>query len=212
MPTILCFGDSNTHGVAPLADFDNTSPRIARRWPVVMANALGWDLVEEGLPGRTFQFPCPVMGPHMDGRIGLFMALESHGPIDAIAIMLGTNDQKAHFEATPDDILAGAAFFLDVCLSDEMQTRHGGFEPILIAPPQPVERGPLAEEFAGANDKSQAVTNGLRALAEARDVTFFDAGSVIGTAQIDGIHFDEASHETLGNALAQFIISETAPK
>ena len=212
MPTILCFGDSNTHGVLPIADLDNREPRLKRRWPVIMAESLGWDLVEEGLPGRTFQYPCPVMGPHMDGRIGLFTALESHGPIDAITIMLGTNDQKAHFDASPDDIIAGASFFLDVCLSDEMQTRHGGFEPILIAPPNPVERGPLADEFVGADTKSQQVTHGLRALADARDVTFFDANDVIETAQIDGIHFDATAHEVLATALAQFIQTQTAPE
>jgi lysophospholipase L1-like esterase len=212
MPIILCFGDSNTYGLAPIVDFENQDPRYARRWPVVMAETLGWDLVEEGLPGRTFQFPCPMMGPHMDGRIGLFMALESHGPIDAVTIMLGTNDQKSHFDASPEEIVAGASFMLDVCLSDEMQTRHGGFEPILIAPPAPAERGLLAEEFAGANAKAQQVTDGLRQLAVARDITFFDAGSVVETSQIDGIHFDETAHGILGDAIARFIMDETAPE
>ncbi|MBU2868500.1 GDSL-type esterase/lipase family protein [Pacificibacter marinus] len=212
MPTILCFGDSNTYGLAPIVDFDNQDPRYTRRWPVVMAETLGWDLVEEGLPGRTFQFPCPMMGPHMDGRIGLFMALESHGPIDAIAIMLGTNDQKAHFDASPEDIVAGASFLLDVCLSDEMQARHDGFEPILIAPPAPAERGLLADEFTGANAKARLVTNGLHDLARARDVTFFDAGSIIETSQTDGIHFDETAHGVLGNAMARFILEETTPE
>lgn len=210
MPTILCFGDSNTHGLAPIVDFENQDPRYARRWPVVMAEMLAWDLVEEGLPGRTFQFPCPIMGPHMDGRIGLFMALESHGPIDAVTIMLGTNDQKAHFDASPAEIVAGASLLIDVCMSDEMQARHGGFEPILIAPPAPAERGLLADEFVGANTKAEQVTEGLRDLALARDVTFFNAGSVIETSQTDGIHFDEAAHEILGKAIAQFIIDETA--
>lgn len=208
MPTILTFGDSNTFGVPPVVDLDNIGPRIAQRWPVVMADDLGWTLVEEGLPGRTFAFPCPMMGPHMDGRIGLFIALESHGPLDAVVIMLGTNDQKAHFEASPDQIVAGASFLLDVCLSDEMQARHGGFEPILVAPPQVVERGILAEEFAGADAKAQAVTDGLRRLAESRDIAFFSAGSVIETADIDGIHFGDTAHETLGHALAKYILSE----
>lgn len=211
MPTILCFGDSNTYGLAPIVDFENQEPRYAGRWPVVMAEKLGWNLVEEGLPGRTFQFPCPIMGPHMDGRIGLFIALESHGPIDALTIMLGTNDQKSHFGASPEDIVSGASFMLDVCLSDDMQARHSGFEPILIAPPAPAERGLLAEEFIGANAKAKQVTEGLRELALARDVTFFDAGSVVRTSDADGIHFDEAAHSVLGKAIAGFILEETAP-
>lgn len=212
MPTLLCFGDSNTYGMLPISDRDLPRERAARRWPVVLGEKLKWDIVEEGLPGRTFAFPCPTMGPHMDGRVGLFIALESHGPIDAITIMLGTNDQKTHFDASPEDIVAGASFYLDVCLSEEMQARHGGFEPILIAPPHPVERGPLAEEFRDADAKAKAVSKALKELADARDVTFFDAASVIETDQVDGIHMNEASHIALGNALHAFILSEISPE
>jgi lysophospholipase L1-like esterase len=210
MPTLLCFGDSNTYGTPPIIDPDAIIPRIAKRWPVVLQDILGWDVIEEGLPGRTFQFPCPMMGPHMDGRVGLFMALESHGPLDAIAIMLGTNDQKSHFDASAEEIVAGASFFLDVCLSDEMQERHGGFEPILIAPPCTKLTGPLAESFEGADKKSEAVTTGLKKLAEQRNVTFFDAGTVITNDPQDGIHFGEDAHSILGRALAAFIQVETA--
>jgi lysophospholipase L1-like esterase len=191
-------------------DRDMRTPRIKQRWPVVLGQKLNWDIVEEGLPGRTFQFPCPMMGPHMDGRVGLFMALESHGPLDALAIMLGTNDQKEHFEASAEEIVAGAAFFLDVCLSDEMQERHGGFEPILIAPPRIALRGPFSDSFSGADKKTDAVTKGLRDLAEQREVTFFDAGRIISTDKIDGIHFDQDAHIQLGTALAEFILAETA--
>lgn len=209
MPTLLCFGDSNTYGMLPISDRDLPRERTLQRWPVVLGKQLGWDIIEEGLPGRTFAFPCPVMGPHMDGRVGLFIALESHGPIDAITIMLGTNDQKSHFNATPEEIVAGAAFFLDVCLSDEMQIRHGGFEPILIAPPHPIVRGPLAEDFQGADPK--AVSKALHDLAIARDVAFFDAASVIETDQVDGIHINEKAHIALGTALHRFILSEIEP-
>jgi lysophospholipase L1-like esterase len=208
MPTLLCFGDSNTYGTTPITDRDAIAPRLEHRWPVTLGNVLGWDIIEEGLPGRTFQFPCPQMGPHMDGRVGLFMALESHGPLDAIAIMLGTNDQKDHFEASPEDIVAGAAFFLDVCLSDEMQMRHAGFEPILIAPPRIALRGPFAADFSNAADKTDAVTAGLKALADNRDVAFFDAGAVVESDAVDGIHFNQAAHIALGKALGSFILSE----
>ncbi|RPE70996.1 lysophospholipase L1-like esterase [Pacificibacter maritimus] len=208
MPTILCFGDSNTYGTPPISDLDHIQPRMAQRWPIGMAEKLGWTLIEEGLPGRTFQYPCPMMGPHMDGRVGLFMALESHGPLDAVVIMLGTNDLKAHFEASPSDVVAGASFFLDVCLSDEMQARHGGFEPIIIAPPLCAEISPLADEFAGAASKTAQVTAGLKALCEARDIAFFDAGSVVKTSTVDGIHLNEEAHARLGVAVADFITSE----
>ena len=50
--------------------------------------------MEEGLPGRTAHIADPVMGAHMDGCEGLKIALQSHGPIDWLVIMLGTNDTK----------------------------------------------------------------------------------------------------------------------
>ena len=208
MPRLLCFGDSNTYGTQPMPAFDANLPRIERRWPVVCAQTLDWDLTEEGLPGRTTARPCPIMGPHMDGRIGLFIALESHGPIDALAIMLGTNDFKAHFDASADDIASDIGFLLDVALSEDVQERHGGFEPFLIAPPAPFEAGIVADEFAGATQKARDIAALYAAEAEKRDVGFFDAGSVIRCSDVDGIHFDAAAHDVLGRAIANFIQSE----
>ncbi|AJE48253.1 GDSL-type esterase/lipase family protein [Celeribacter indicus] len=210
MPTILAFGDSNTHGTQPMVTRPSALPRLARRWPVVMAETLGWDLLEEGLPGRTFAFPDPEKGPHMDGRLGLFVALESHGPIDALTIMLGINDLKAHFDASPDQIAAGCAFHLDVALSDEMQALHGGFEPFLIVPPAPHAAGVLSEIYTGAAEKARRTRELMRAEAEARDVAFFDADEVISVSAIDGVHFDAEAHEILGAAVARFVMSEFA--
>ncbi|GAA3870014.1 SGNH/GDSL hydrolase family protein [Celeribacter arenosi] len=210
MPTLLCFGDSNTWGAVPMVDRDAPEPRMTRRWPVVAGEALGWTVIEEGLPGRTTTRPCPVMGPHMDGRIGLFIALESHGPIDALAIMLGTNDFKAHFDMTAEDVARGAALLLDIALSDEMQSRHAGFEPFLIAPPRPFEAGVFTEEFAGAGEKATGLADLYAKVASERDVAFFDAGSVISCDPVDGIHFGAQAHVTLGTAVADFITSELA--
>ena len=210
MPTLLCYGDSNTYGGAPMADRDNPPPRLTRRWPVAAAKALGWDLVEEGLPGRTSRHPDPVMGPHMDGRIGLFIALESHGPLDVVAIMIGTNDFKAHFDLSANAVAEGAGVLLDIALSDEMQSRHGGFEPVLIVPPRPFEAGVFAEEFAGCADKSRDLSKLYAEVAAAREVSLFDANTVIECSPVDGIHFDATAHETLGRAFATFLTGEMA--
>ena len=123
MPTLLCFGDSNTHGTPPIV----TRGVYARlsgdvRWPRVAAGLLpDWEVVEEGLPGRTAQFPDPVMGAHMDGRDGLKIALQSHGPIDALTIMLGTNDVKTRYGATPEKVVAGIAGNVALNLSNTLE-------------------------------------------------------------------------------------------
>ncbi len=203
MTTILCFGDSNTYGTPPMqAQGEVRRYGADIRWPVLAARALGWDLVEEGLPGRTAQFPDPVMGAHMDGREGLKMALASHGPIDWLVIMLGTNDVKARFGASPELIAGGIAALLDIAQAPEMQARHGSFRVALICPPPVLEQGPIADQFYGGRRRSLELPALYKDLAKARGVGFLDAGSVISVSPQDGVHFEAEAHGALAAAVA----------
>ena len=203
MPTLLTFGDSNTHGTPPMPAVGADVPRISERWPVVAARLLGWDLVEEGLPGRTTCRPDPVMGTEMDGTLGLKIALRSHGPVDWLTIMLGTNDLKARFAPSVEGIVAGLAGLVDVALSPEMQQRHGGFRILLIAPPPVIDTGPFAGEFLGAEAISKGLAPAVKRLAVGRGLAFLDAGAIIEVSATDGIHFDVKAHERLGQAVAR---------
>ncbi|MBZ6076772.1 SGNH/GDSL hydrolase family protein [Microvirga puerhi] len=206
--TLLCFGDSNTHGTPPIVTRGQPYRRfgVDTRWPRVVAASLpDWTVVEEGLPGRTTQFPDPVMGAHMDGRDGLKIALQSHGPIDVLAVMLGTNDTKTRFGATPEKIVAGIAGLLDIAMSLEMQERHGGFRILVVCPPPVLEQGPISSEFVGARDISLRLSALYAALAKARGVGFLDAGSVIEVSPVDGIHFEDEAHRRLGSAVAKAV-------
>jgi lysophospholipase L1-like esterase len=208
MPILLTFGDSNTHGTPPIVDRAEYR-RFASgvRWPTVTHAALGagWELVEEGLPGRTAQYDDPVMGAIMNGRPALRMALQSHGPIDVMTLMLGTNDVKTRFASTPAEVVAGVAGLLDVAMSAEYQTRHDGFKILLICPPPVIETGPIATEFWGGAARSQALPPLYQALAQSRGVGFLDAGKVIAVSPVDGVHFDEAAHALLGQAVADAV-------
>ncbi|MDR6353435.1 hypothetical protein Q3H58_000106 [Pseudomonas psychrotolerans] len=64
--TLLCYGDSNTHGTRP----HTPSGRLERfdwdqRWTGVLARGLGadWRVIEEGLPSRTTVHDDPIDGP-----------------------------------------------------------------------------------------------------------------------------------------------------
>ncbi|GGL54508.1 SGNH/GDSL hydrolase family protein [Wenxinia marina] len=205
MTLLLTFGDSNTHGAPPMTSRTDRAPRLGPgvRWPTVAAARLGWDLVEEGLPGRTTQWPDPVMGDEMDGRPGLKIALRSHGPIDWLTIMLGTNDMKTRFDPTPARAAAGLSALLDIAQSVEWQDRHGGFRVLVIAPPPVIETGPLIWEFTGARAPSLGLAEAYRGIAEARGCGFLDAGSVIESSDVDGIHFGADAHAALGEAVAE---------
>ncbi len=206
MPVLLTFGDSNTHGTPPIVAEGAPYRRFdgETRWPrrALAALGAGWELAEEGLPGRTAQFGDPVMGSHMNGQDGLKTALESHGPIDVLTIMLGTNDVKARFGASPEGVTGGIAALLDIAQHREKQERHGGFRILLICPPPVLEQGPIADQFYGARARSLALPPLYESLARARRVGFLDAGKHIAVSPIDGVHFDEAAHATLGAAVA----------
>lgn len=207
MPNLLCFGDSNTHGTPPvLVQGEYRRFDAATRWPGALRTLLpGWEVVEEGLPGRTAQFPDPVSGDHMDARPALRVALQSHGPLDAMTLMLGTNDVKARFGATPERVAAGIAGLLDLALSPEMQDRHGGFRVLLLCPPPVREVGFLAPEFLGGRDKSLALPPLLEAQARARGCAFLDAGRVIEVSPVDGIHYEAEAHAKLARAVAEAV-------
>ena len=206
--TIMTFGDRKTHGTPPI----ETRGVYARhdgsvRWPWVMAAELGCTLIEEGLPGRTAcAVTDPEMGAHMDGHLGLRIALQSHGPIDVLTIMLGTNDCKAHFGLTPDGIAAGVAGLLAIACGEEMQTRHGGFKVLLICPPPVLEQGPIAQVFHGGAARSQALPPLYAGLARVWGTGFLDARKHIAVSPQDGVHYDAAAHRTLGRAVAQVIV------
>jgi len=105
--TLLCYGDSNTHGTVALQElgvfhrFDR-----ATRWPGIVASRLGsdWHVIEEGQPGRTTVHDDPIEGAHRNGLTVLPSILESHRPIDLVVLMLGTNDLKPRFSVPARDI------------------------------------------------------------------------------------------------------------
>jgi lysophospholipase L1-like esterase len=204
MTLLMTFGDSNSYGTPPMDSFvghNRFSDGV--RWPTVAAGELGWQLIEQGLPGRTAQFDDPIMGKHMNGQDGLKIALESNGPIDVLTIMLGTNDVKARFASNPYGVMGGIASLLDIALSPDMQDRHAGYKVLLICPPPVVEVGILRGEFYGGATMSAALPPLYRALADARGVGYLDAGQVIKVSALDGVHFDAPDHAVLGRAVAQ---------
>lgn len=213
MPTLLTFGDSNTYGTVPIK-VEGQRQRLGplQRWPGVAQTNLGpdWALVEEGLPGRTTCHPDMDMGPHMDGRVGLFIALESHGPIDFMTLMLGTNDLKGQFDQSPAQIAADVGTLLDIALSEEMQDRHDTFDILLICPPPVLEQGVIADRFVGGAEKSRALSDIYQQIADERYVDFLDAGRIIESSAIDGIHFEQNMHQRLGLAVAEALKDMTS--
>lgn len=208
MPTILCYGDSNTHGHNPMG------PRYDRhtRWAGVMRDTLtawtaerGGDeywVVEEGLGGRTTVWDDPIE-EHRNGRTYLPGCLMSHKPIDLVIIMLGTNDLKTRFGLSSAEIAMGAGVLAGVVKASGCGP--GGAAPrcLLVAPPPVTAKTDMYEWMADAGPRSRLFASHYRNVASACGVDYFDAGSVMRSSEIDGFHFEAEEHTKLGRALAQ---------
>jgi lysophospholipase L1-like esterase len=200
--TIVCFGDSNTHGADPAG-----GPRLAAdvRWTGVLATKLGTDyrVIEEGLSGRTTVWQSPL-APYHDGSAYLMPCLLSHAPIDLVTIMLGTNDLKRAYRVGAPEIATAAGVL--VGQARRSLTGVDGAPPrVLLMAPVPL--GPATERmeiwgFGEAVDESRRLAPMYRVVAEESGVAFFDAGSVASVSTDDGVHLDAAAHAALGGALA----------
>lgn len=200
MKRILLYGDSNTWGYDPA-----TGERFGEevRWPGVLARALGdgYRVVEEGLNGRMTVHDDHIE-EHKNGRTYLRPCLESHKPLDLVAIMLGTNDLHARFGLSASDIAAGAGALARLTLRSGAGPGGGASLVLLVAPPAVRPLPEDAELLAGAEEKSLLFPARYRRVAEQRGCASFDAGAVVGPSDLDGVHLDADAHRVLGEALA----------
>ena len=160
----------------------------------------GYWIVEAGLNGRTTVWDDPL-ALHRNGRELLLPTLLTHQPLDLVIIMLGTNDLKHRVNASAAEIAEGAGMLTDIVAGSGCGP-DGGAAPRSVCPPPIAEVDESDDEFEGGVEKSRQLPRYFAAIAEARSCAFFDAGSLISSSDIDGIHLDEREHTRLGTALA----------
>ena len=205
MTTVVCYGDSNTHGADPV-----TLERLPRdvRWPGVLAAALAGvaEVIEEGLNGRTTVWD----DPYLDGRNGrtyLLPCLRSHAPVDVLVLMLGTNDLKSIFGRSADEIAAGASALVDIAQASGTGPDGGAPRVLLVAPPR---LGPTTERsevwgLGAARTASEQLSRLYRVVAETKGVAFLDAASLVGGDPSDGVHLNPTDHAILAGAVARAV-------
>ena len=206
MKTILCYGDSNTWGSVPLTTMAYI-PRfdIHTRWPGVLRDSLGegfW-INEEGLGGRTTVWDDPL-SPNRNGYTYLLPCLETHQPIDLVVLMLGTNDLKHRFGKSAYDIARGAGFLVDSIRVTPTGPNGTAPQVLLVCPPPTSATIPklFVHDFEGGYEKSLELAPHYQEVAEYYGVYFLNAGDIIESSPVDGIHFDADQHRKLGEAVA----------
>lgn len=206
--SILCFGDSNTHGTAPMTAL-GPSRRwpFHQRWPGVLQGLLGadWRVIEEGLPGRTIGRDDPVEGADRNALRWLPACLASHRPLDAVVFLLGVNDLKARFQADAAAVAAGVHGLVDAVQLDAARSGMALPRLLVISPPPARALGCLAPMFSGAEARGQGLGEACARVAAARGVDFIDGGSLARVCDEDGVHLDVPAHQAIGRAVARWV-------
>jgi len=207
MKTILCYGDSNTWGY-DARSATRLPPDV--RWPGVLRNSLGPDywVIEEGLNGRTTVWDDPISGEWKNGLRLLLPLLQSHAPLDLVVMLLGTNDLKQRFSVPASDIAAGLERLIQVARTSDSGPAGRPPQLLLIAPPPVTTMNEYAEMFAGSLEKSQKLGFYYRQTAELFNTPFLDAGAIIQSWDVDGIHLAPEMHQILGRRVAEIIQQE----
>jgi len=208
MHQILVYADSLSWGLIP-----GTRSRLpfAERWPGILeaelkSRGVAVRIVEDCLNGRRTVWDDPFKSGR-NGIQGIEQRIEVNSPLSLVILMLGANDFQAVHRLNAFQSSQGLAAIVAAI-------RRAPIEPgmpippiLLVAPPTPRGGvGPMAEKFAGAEERSVGVSAAIRQVAGELGCHFFDGGEVVKVSRVDGVHLDADQHPLLGKALADVVI------
>lgn len=204
MPTILCFGDSNTWGAVPATGTGRFGRDV--RWPGVMARQLGeaYEVRENGLNGRTTTFD-RLPRHWRSGRDLIVPAMEVCAPIEVVIVLLGTNDVSMP-QLSVVDITRGAGELLTIIRSSWDFGPAPGVapRPLLVAPHLVGPLDDIDEQLSpGARERSVELVDTYRDLATRLRCDFFDLSTVVSASADDPWHWDAEGHTLAGEALSE---------
>ncbi len=198
--TIVCYGDSNTWGSIP--QLDERYPKSIR-WPGALQGLLGenYDIISEGLPGRTFVISNPIK-PHRTGITHLQAILESAEPVDLIIVMLGTNDVKNTYNLTTEQISDHLLQTVRLIRKVSSTTK------ILIICPPPIiipETSDLDERMVRGIELFKVLPMLYKKISDDNGCGFINAGDHISSSKIDGYHLDADAHLKIAQIVKDWI-------
>lgn len=208
MKQILCFGDSNTYGLIP-----GTKERYGwgTRWTSrldVQVRPYQHRVIEEGLCGRTTVFD----DKGRTGRKGtdiLPLLLESHRPIDRVILMLGTNDCKAAFQSSPEEIGAGIQKLILQIRIENPKIKILLVSPILLA--DGVGEDGFDPEFDEKSvEVSKRLKNVYKKIAAHNGCDFLAASDYARPSRKDREHLEAEGHFRLADAIFKKIEGDLA--
>jgi lysophospholipase L1-like esterase len=210
MKSILAYGDSLTYGASPIID----GPRhaIEDRWPSALEAGLNGaaKVFAEGLGGRTTVHDDWYADADRNGARVLPTLLSTHGPLDMVIIMLGTNDIKPFHGRTALEASWGMRRLIQITRAHAAAERQAEPKIIIVAPPVTViatDHPEMMLHFGAeaAIEASSGFAEFYKRRADEEGVGFFNAGTVAKTDPHDGIHLDAANTHAIGKGLVPLV-------
>ena len=202
MRRVLCFGDSNTYGYSPV-DGQRYGDDI--NWPGVLDRLLGdkFEVINEGKNGRTVAFDDPYK-EGCNGMNDIESCIEDHEPVDLVIIMLGTNDLKVYFDASPQII---AENLREMCRIVQTKTDAR----IILASPallgDQIEFSPLHLEFGRTQvDYSFELAPYFEKVAKEVGTEFIDLAMVAMSSDVDCLHLMPEEHAKVAQAMRDKVL------
>jgi lysophospholipase L1-like esterase len=207
MQQILVYSDSLSWGIVP-----NTRKRLgfAERWPGVMEDHLiragrSVRVIEDCLNGRRTVWEDPFK-PGRNGLTGLQQRIEVSSPLTLVVLLLGTNDFQSTHSYNAWHSAQGVATLVRAIRTAPIEPGMPVPEILIVAPPPArTAKGAMAPKFDGADGKSKGLAEALADVATELGCPFFDAGRVVTTSAIDGVHLDADQHLVLAHELAKAV-------
>lgn len=203
MKTILCFGDSNTWGYDP-----KTKTRYEKDiiWTSILKERLGGDyeVICEGLNGRTTVWDDPIEGEYRNGKRYLLPCIHTHKPIDLVILFLGSNDLKQRFSLKAVDVAKGVETLVKIIKGSDTGPDMQSPEVLVIIPPPMIEGVEDISIMCGGIEKSLNFSKEFQTVLQ-EQCYLMDSSKIIRSSKIDGLHLDPESHKKLGLCVSDYI-------
>jgi lysophospholipase L1-like esterase len=206
---ILAFGDSLTYGANPIPG--GPRHRYEDRWPTALERGLGGGarVIAEGLGGRTTVHDDHYANADRNGARILPMLLASHGPLDLVIIMLGTNDLKPFHGRTAQECANGVKRLVQIVRGHAAGEGQPAPQIIIVSPPQlcATDHPEMMKHFGedAAVAQSRLLAEWYKRRADEQGTFFFDASTVAEPDPADGVHLDAANTRAIGEGLVPLV-------
>ncbi|MES2933207.1 MAG: SGNH/GDSL hydrolase family protein [Pseudomonadota bacterium] len=208
MKQILVYADSLSWGIIP-----TTRKRLAfdQRWPGILENDLNAHdqhvrVIEDCLNGRRTVWDDPFK-PGRNGLAGLAQRIEINSPLALVVLMLGTNDFQFTHQTNAWHAAQGIASLVTTIRQAPIEPGMPVPKILVIAPPPiTTPKGPIAAKFASAESKCLGLAAAFAQVCIDLDCNFYDAGTLVTSSAVDGVHLDAPQHAVLGHAIAGVVM------